>query len=285
MSATLSAVLKDANNGRFIRDDTITLSYKHIALLDDFPARLRNIEHLHLSHNSIRSLEALEQLPNLKSLSLTHNLIEDWQELLHIPHRASLTFLRVRQNPLTCNPSYQHNIIQHFINLKNLDDLMIDYNVKRLVLLSNNIVSRHLVQFLYYIHDELQVAERVLNQLRVVREISSKSGQPHQLQALKQLLAQLDQESMYKLKILLNEFTQHYKSQNHLILTHFIYTVMESLMDKYVAEKRIDDRLAFNQVYQELFRSLMVRYNGNHDKSLEAYLTQRCRANPEIDLE
>ena len=43
-------------------------------------------------------------------------------------------------------------------------------------------------------------------------------------------------------------------------------------MPNFVAKKEVNNKKMFNEIYRQLFRSIMLRYNSLNNKSLEAFL-------------
>lgn len=90
MNNKLSEEISKKENAKFFTSDTITLNFKNIVIIDSIPVHFHNIQHLHLSHNKIKSLTGISVLTNLKSLSISYNCIDDWEELLQISNPSNM---------------------------------------------------------------------------------------------------------------------------------------------------------------------------------------------------
>lgn len=89
----------------------------------DIISKLQNAETISLSLNKITSLEPFSYCKNLQNLYLRQNCITDLREVDYLCSLPKLTYLMLRDNPISSLPNYRSYIINKLPNLKKLDDI------------------------------------------------------------------------------------------------------------------------------------------------------------------
>lgn len=89
----------------------------------DIISKLQNAETISLSLNNITSLEPFSYCKNLQNLYLRQNCISDLREVDYLCNLPRLTYLMLRDNPISSLPNYRSYIINKLPNLKKLDDI------------------------------------------------------------------------------------------------------------------------------------------------------------------
>ena len=94
-----------------LSSDSLRCNFREVQQIDKLPGAISAVKNLDLAHNSLQSLQGIEQFTGLKSVILDYNLLDDVTELNRIHPKSSLTHLSLVGNPISLHPNLIPSIL------------------------------------------------------------------------------------------------------------------------------------------------------------------------------
>ena len=299
---TLSSAVKDVKKASFISKERIALAYCEISIIDRLPYPYNKVAKLHLSHNKIISLDGIEQFQGLEQLSLSYNRIEQLQEFYKVNNRYKLKEISVRGNPIEHHPNHTYFIAETFPAVQRIDDLIIESS-DRQFLTNFERISALIIPFYLTLQQDLETLikhQARLSSMQGLKErnshVDNVSGRHDDSSTLlaEQMMSEVKQELSHP--NLLDRLSNYYSQKKSMYMTSgFVekkpIAILANLVDlintlypnfSHFKEQKAD---TLYDAFRFLFNEIMIQYHGNHDKSLDMFLTNKVLESRNYDLE